>query len=145
MIKAVHFFQYGNIECSHETIKKLNYIAYDFSCDPQVWSFKLCRFLWDIKNILTSLHIDNIDFTTNLEPNVVTKLKKVKSNKNKNNRKRFNEQKYINASMVTEQQMSVQIIRTLVISTFRTFYDFDEATMSPKLFAYLFEKDRLKY
>ena len=143
-LKAAHFFEFGNINCSYESTRNINMI-FDFSYDPQMWSFKLCRFFWSVKNILAQLYIEEIDFKTSLEPATVTILKKNKSNKNKNSRRRFNEQKYINTSMVTEEQMSAQIIRTLVISTFRTFYDFDEETISPELFGYLFEKKRLSY
>jgi len=139
-LKSISLFKTGTTE----TYVNSNVISYD-GCDPQLWSFRLSRFLWDIKNVLTPFYIDNIEFKTNLEPEVVTKLTKEKANKNKNNRKRFNEQKFLTSETVTQDQMASHVIRSLIVARFRTYYDFDEDTISVDLYDYLFKKKPLSY
>jgi hypothetical protein len=139
-LKSISLFKTGG----SETYVTSNVISYD-GCDPQLWSFRLSRFLWDIKNVLTPFYIDNIEFKTNLEPEVVTTLKKDKANKKKNNRKRFNEQKYLTSVTATQDQMASHVIRSLFVATFRTYYDFDEDTISVDLYDYLFKKKPLSY
>ena len=139
LIKSISFFQLQE----YINFKK-NIITYD-GCDPQLWSFRLSRFLWDIKTLLTPFYINSIVFKTNLEPEITTTLEKVNNNKQKGNRKRFNEQKYLASQTLTQNQMTSKIIRTLIVSTFRTYYDFDEETISTELFDYLFKNKPLSY
>jgi hypothetical protein len=143
-LKATNFFQYGDSFHSYHSVIGINAIECDCH-EPQKWSFRLCRFLWEIKNMLTPLYIDNIGFVTNLEPAEPIVLKKEKESKKLGKRKRFNEQKYLSSETITQDAMTAQIIRTLIISTFRTFYDYDPLTINEDLFGYLFLKKPLKY
>lgn len=141
-LKAIHLFRFGSSECNYENIRLIDSIDYDNS-HPQIWSFKLARFLWDIKNIICSLYVSDLTFTTNLSSTIVN-LKKPKKT-DVGVRKRFNEQKYLTAASVGAEEMSAQIIRTLIIATFRTFYDYDASTISSELFGYLFLNKPLVY
>lgn len=143
-LKAIHFFKFGSSECSYENIMSIDSIDYDNS-HPQIWSFKLARFLWDIKNIICSLYVSEITFTTNLSTTSINLKKPPKTNNGNGVRKRFNEQKYLTATSVGSNEMSAQIIRSLMIATFRTFYDYDSTTISPELYGYLFLNKSLTY
>lgn len=112
------------------------------NADSFVNAANIATLLWKLKNIVQPLFIVSLTIKSNLivEPVTVTKAK---NNKEKGKRTRFNSRKFVANSSVaaTPAEMSLGVLQTLAISTFRTFYDYDADTIDPTLFNYLFNKN----
>lgn len=103
-------------------------------------SLKIGKILWEFKNLTACLFINEISLESNL---IVESLTVTKDNTDKSQRKKFNGRKYIKSVEVTDSEKASGIIQTLMISIFRTFYDFDKETIDQTLFDYMFNKKEL--
>lgn len=140
LFKTLNRICRNTTDYSYDDVKKGFELVYDYSIDPQLWSFKIGDLLYHLTNFMKPLFISSIDFKTNLETEHIhlTKSKAVP-------RKRFNARKYLNFNTLTSNETSAQIIRTLVVSIFRTFFDYDKDTISQELFDYLFKNKAINY
>lgn len=109
--------------------------------DVQGNAFQTAGLVWKLKNIVKPLFIKELTLKSNLilEPDKKIAIAKVLSDRAKNSRKRFNARKFIKTEESTLEEMSAEVLQTLAVSCFRTFYDFDESTIDPELFDYLFK------
>jgi len=98
---------------------------------------QICNFLWELKKTIEPLFLQGIVFKSSFNIEEVT-ISKTNAEKSKSSRKKFNSRKFIKATDVSHNEMVAGILETLCISTFRTFYDFDETTMDQELYNYMF-------
>ena len=106
--------------------------------NPFVSALTLTNIMWNMKNIMQSMFISNITLYSNLAADDLI-VSKTSTERQKNNRKRFNSRRFIKESS-SESEMILGILQTLCLSIFRTFYDYDESTISQELYDYLFRK-----
>lgn len=143
LFEILHKTVKGDKFFSYESLKECTMIYYSGSYDLnsiQLWSFIVATFLWKLSELLKPLFVEEVVFKTNLEETIrLTKHGKEVP------RKRFNARKYLNTETLTDDQVSAQILRTMFLSSFRTFYDYDKDVISDDLFNYLFKGARLTY
>jgi hypothetical protein len=112
--------------------------------NPYINSTKLAIILWRLKNIVEPLFISELTLNSTLLTSSSSSsggaltVTKANADKQASQRKRFNSQKFISSSVATTETMCVGVLQSLTISLFRTFYDYDAATIDPALFDYLF-------
>lgn len=118
--------------------------------NPYANTGRIATILCRLKNIVEPLFISEISLSSALLSTVSGSsgttgsgaagmtVSKVPGDKLASQRKRFNSRKFIDTSMATAEDMAAGVLQSLVLSLFRTFYDYDEATIDPALFDYLF-------
>lgn len=105
--------------------------------DPMSGALHIANTMHSIKTILESLFISHISMTSNLIVDALS-VNKTTEDRGKGKRKRFNSRKFIDNTTVSSEDMAANVMQSLMLSVFRTYYDFDEATISQDLYDYLF-------
>lgn len=146
LFKIINRFKHDqrSIGLTLNTFKESKIITSEIN-DISINSVRLATLLYEIHILLQPLFISDLTITSDLVgetpiTNTIA-LSKTKSIP----RKTFNSRKFLNTnkSTVSSNDMSMHIIETLIISIFKTFYDYDEDTINPLLFQYLFQNKSL--
>ncbi len=137
IFKIISFYSRGTTVYNYNTISDVA-IVYLSDTDIVTNSFKIGEILWKIKEITKPLFVNEIVLKSNLITDNNGELKVSKGNTEKSQRKKFNSRKYIKSTQITNNELASIVIQTLIISIFRTFYDFDPNNIDQNLFDYMF-------
>jgi len=137
IFKIISFYTRGTTIYDYDTINDVAIVKLS-ETDLTTNSFKIGEILWKIKEITRPLFVSEIKLISNLIVENNNTLTVTKNNNEKSQRKKFNSRKYIKSTEATEDEKSSSIIQTLIISIFRTFYDFDPNNISEKILDYMF-------
>ena len=142
IFKIISFYSKGTTFYNYDSISDVA-IVYLSETDMVTNSFKMGEILWKIKEITKPLFVNEIVLKSNLITENDGKLQVSKGSPEKSQRKKFNSRKYIKSTPATTEEMSSSIIQTLIISIFRSFYDFDPDTIDQNIFDYMFNNKDL--
>ena len=137
ILKIISFYSKGSTVYDYDTISDVAIVNLS-PTDYITNGFKIGEILWKIKDITQPLFVNEIKITSNLimENNGVLSVSKGKSEKSQ--RKKFNSRKFLKSTIVSDEEKASNIIQTLMIAIFRTYYDFDPDNIDQNLFDYLF-------
>jgi hypothetical protein len=144
LVCNLHFMATGNKNDVLKSVQEVSTINMEPNPNPYINSTKLAIILWRLKNIMEPLFISELTLNSTLLTSSSSSsggaltVTKANADKQASQRKRFNSQKFISSSVATTETMCVGVLQSLTISLFRTFYDYDAATIDPALFDYLF-------
>jgi len=142
IFRIISYYSKGTTIYDYDTISDIAVVNLS-PTDIVTNSFKIGEILWKIKEITRPLFVKEIALKSNLIVENNGELKVSKGNSEKSQRKKFNSRKYIKSTQVTNAEMSSSIIQTLMISIFRSFYDFDPYNIDQNLYDYMFNKKDL--
>jgi hypothetical protein len=142
IFRIISFYSKGTTIYDYDTISDVAVVNLS-PTDIVTNSFKIGEILWKIKEITRPLFVNEISIRSNLITENSGELKVSKGNSEKSQRKKFNSRKYIKSTQVSNAEMSSSIIQTLMISIFRSFYDFDPDNIDQNLYDYMFNNKEL--
>lgn len=142
IFRIISLYSKGSTIFDYDTISEVAIINLS-ETDIVTNGYKIGEILWKVKEITKPLFVNEITLKSNLIVENSGLLTVSKGNSEKALRKKFNSRKFIKSTETSDAEKISGIIQTLMISIFRTFYDFDPASIDQNLFNYMFNNGNL--